>query len=48
MAHELETGALKEIRTNPELPARAIGLALPKDEELSFAVKEFLNLIRAG
>ena len=48
VAHELETGALKEIRTNPELPARAIGLALPKDEELSFAVKEFLNLIRAG
>lgn len=44
--HEIESGALKEIKTNPELPARAIGLALPKDTELTYAVKEFLNMIR--
>ena len=37
--HELESGALKEIKTNPSLPTRAIGLALPKDAELTFAVK---------
>ncbi len=44
--HELESGALKEIKTNPSLPTRAIGLALPKDAELTFAVKEFLALIK--
>ena len=43
--HELENGSLKEIKTNPALPMRAIGLALPKDETLTFAVKEFLNMI---
>ncbi len=43
--HELESGTLKEIKTNPPLPSRAIGLALPKDTELTFAVKEFLNII---
>ena len=43
--HELESGALKEIKTSPALPTRAIGLALPKDENLTFAVKEFLNMV---
>lgn len=46
--HELEEGTLKEIKTNPELPSRAIGLALPKDTELTFAVKEFLKMINNG
>ena len=45
--HELDSGELKEIKTNPALPTRAIGLALPKDENLTFAVKEFLNMILA-
>ena len=43
--HELAAGTLKEIKTNPSLPSRAIGLALPKDENLTFAVKEFLKMI---
>lgn len=43
--HELASGALKEIKTNPALPTRAIGLALPKDETLTYAVKEFLNMV---
>ena len=43
--HELESGTLKEIKTNPSLPSRAIGLALPKDTELTFAVKEFLKIV---
>ena len=43
--HELKAGTLREIRTSPELPAGAIGLALPKDAELTFSVREFLNLI---
>ena len=43
--HELEEGSLIEIKTNPVLPARAIGLALPKGENMTFAVREFLKLI---
>ena len=45
VAHELEEGTLKEIKTNPALPTRAVGLALPKHENLTFAVKEFIKLI---
>ena len=45
VSHELEEGTLKEIKTNPSLPTRAIGLALPKHENLTFAVKEFIKLI---
>ncbi len=44
--HELnEEKSLLEIKTNPALPTRAIGMALPKDENLTFAVKEFIKLI---
>lgn len=42
---ELEEGSLKEIVTSPALPTRAIGLALPKNQDLTFAVKEFIKLI---
>ena len=45
--HELqEEKSLFEIKTNPVLPTRAIGLAVPKDVELTFAVKEFVNMIK--
>lgn len=44
--HELfEEKSLMEIKTNPALPTRAIGLALPKNASLTFAVKEFLKII---
>ena len=44
--HELEEEkSLFEIKTNPTLPTRAIGLALPKNENVTFAVKEFIKLI---
>ena len=46
--HELEEGTLKEIKTTPTLPARAIGLALPKQEGMIFAVKEFVKMIGDG
>ena len=46
--HELEEGSLKEIRTNPTLPTRAIGLALPKRENMTFAVKEFIKMLNEG
>jgi DNA-binding transcriptional LysR family regulator len=45
--HELtEEKSLFEIKTEPSLPTRAIGLAVPKDVELTFAVKEFVNMIK--
>lgn len=47
VSHEIENGSLKEIVTSPALPTRAIGLCLPKNDNLTFAVKEFLKLINA-
>lgn len=44
--HELEEEkSLFEIKTTPTLPTRAIGLALPKNVNLTFAVKEFIKII---
>ncbi len=45
VSHELEEGSLKEIKTTPQLPSRAIGLALPKTDGMTFAVKEFIKLV---
>jgi len=42
---ELEEGSLFEIKTTPSLPSRAIALALPKDSDLTFAVKEFISIV---
>ena len=45
--HELdEEKSLLEIKTNPVLPTRAIGLALPKNDNLTFAVREFIKLLK--
>ena len=45
--HELEEEkSLLEIKTNPVLPTRAVGLALPKSDDLTFAVREFIKLIK--
>ena len=45
--HELdEEKSLLEIKTNPTLPIRAIGLALPKNDNLTFAVREFIKLLK--
>ena len=43
---ELEKGTLKEIKTDPSLPTRALGIALPKNESTTYAVKEFLKMIK--
>lgn len=40
---QLQAKTLFEIKTSPTLPSRAIGLALPKDRNQSFAVKEFIK-----
>jgi DNA-binding transcriptional LysR family regulator len=45
VSHELSEGSIKEIKTNPALPSRAIGLALPKNGNLTFAVKEFIKMV---
>ena len=44
----LNSGALKEIKTEPALPQRAIGLALPKGATMTFALKEFIKLLEKG
>ncbi len=44
--HEIEEEkSLFEIKTSPALPSRAIGLALPKNDNMTFAVKEFIKII---
>lgn len=46
VSHELdEEKTLIEIKTSPSLPTRAIGLALPKNESMTFAVREFVNML---
>ena len=46
VGHELfEEKSLLEIITNPALPTRAIGLALPKDQNMTYAVKEFVKML---
>ena len=42
---QVEQGLLKEIVTEPTLPVSAIGIALPKSVEMTFAVKEFIKIV---
>ncbi|MBO5286051.1 MAG: LysR family transcriptional regulator [Clostridia bacterium] len=42
---QVELGLLKEVVTEPSLPVRAIGMALPKSAEMTFAVKEFIKAV---
>ena len=42
---ELDDKTLFEIKTAPSLPSRAIGLVLPKNEGMTFAVREFIKLV---
>lgn len=42
---QVEQGILKEIITEPTLPVRAIGIALPKSTEMNFVVKEFVKIV---
>lgn len=45
---ELKNGELFEIRTEPTLPSRSMGLVIDKDETMTFAVKEFLGMLEEG
>ncbi len=41
---ELESGELFELNVSPALPVRGVGIALSKNQQLSFAVKEFISM----
>ncbi len=41
---ELESGELFEVDVTPSLPARGVGLAVPKNITLPYALKEFVNM----
>ena len=42
--HRLEDRSLFEIRTDPPLPARSIGMIMPKNAKVSYALRMFLRL----
>ena len=46
VSRELAEGTLAEIRTDPPLPTRGVGIAFPQNQPLSFAVREFFKLFR--
>ena len=41
---ELESGELFEVDINPRLPVRGVGMALPKNVPVPFALREFIGL----
>lgn len=43
---ELEEGSLIEVKTEPCMPTRALGLVIPDNNDLNFCTREFINLIR--
>lgn len=40
---EMQEGSLFEVTSDPKLPARSIGMLLPKDVEISYALRSFLK-----
>ncbi|MDE7306768.1 MAG: LysR family transcriptional regulator [Clostridia bacterium] len=40
----LESGELFEVKTDPSLPVRGVGIAVPKNLALSYALKQFIAL----
>ncbi len=43
---ELESGELFEVKTSPSLPVRGVGIALPKNTPLPFALKQFISIFK--
>lgn len=43
---ELESGDLFEVDISPSLPVRGVGLALPKNVPVPFALREFISLFK--
>ena len=42
---QLENGELYEVKTDPTLPVRAVGMLLPKNQPVSYALHSFLEYI---
>lgn len=45
-AAKLEKGSLFELETDPVLPARSVGMLLPKNQPVSFALHSFIEYFR--
>lgn len=45
IGEELANGSLRELRTDPVLPTRALGLVIPDNNDMNFCTKEFINLL---
>lgn len=43
---DLADGTLLEIKTEPQLPTRSMGVIIGKGETLTFAIREFLSIIK--
>lgn len=43
---QLSSGELFEVKTSPALPVRGVGIALPKNIPLSFALRQFITLFK--
>jgi DNA-binding transcriptional LysR family regulator len=41
---EIESGELFEVDVTPSLPVRGVGIALPKNVPVPFALREFISL----
>lgn len=42
----LDSGELFEVQISPQLPVRGVGIALPKNASLSYALKEFIAMFQ--
>ena len=42
----LDSGELFEVNITPSLPVRGVGLALPKNVPVPFALREFISLFK--
>ena len=45
VTRQLENGELIEVKTDPTLPVRAVGMLLPKNQPVSYALHSFLEYI---
>lgn len=44
--HRLADKSLYEIKTDPPLPARAVGMVLPKNAQIPYALRAFIELFQ--
>ena len=44
--NKLQDGSVFELDVSPVLPSRSVGMALPKNSSMSYALRSFINLVR--